>query len=224
MSTEIKQRQVRRFKIFQAYLLLVVLSGCSVKHYEGPELPDNQLATISLKAPIASLIPIFWIFPFNMFLSFSDDWVETKRSGITLDGIALNKDGLTRFKKIKILPKIQRVMNLWEVRDSEHYVGSERCSTESISGYDGMKEKSLTTVTKACCTDYMVEYHEEECELNIDAKADNHYELFVRNQGNYHNIISLHIESNTTQYGNCYRLKGHSYTSPNCKIEEQYKY
>jgi hypothetical protein len=124
MSSKMKQRQSRRLKIFQACLLLVVLSGCSVKRYEGPELPDNQLATISLKAPIASLIPIFWILPFNAFLGFSEDWVETRDADITV-----NAESLNRFKKIKILPQIQKVLNSWVVVDSITRVGNESCST-----------------------------------------------------------------------------------------------
>ena len=67
-------------------LTALVLSGCAVKGYNGAALPDNQTATVTLKAPVVSLIPLFWVFPFNTLTWLAEDWYEMT----SVDSIKVN--------------------------------------------------------------------------------------------------------------------------------------
>jgi len=58
-------------------LLLMTLSACSIKNYNGPEMPEDQVATIELKRPAMSIVPLFWIFPLNLLTWYAEDWEET---------------------------------------------------------------------------------------------------------------------------------------------------
>lgn len=115
-----------RFLHYAALVCSICLTACSAKGYRGPELPDNQVASIELKAPALSKVPLFWVFPLNMLLWFSEHWNETSwgpnifvgrielddpDTG-TWDVNALNKVKLDRFSKVYVLPGLRSVRTM----------------------------------------------------------------------------------------------------------------
>ncbi|MBK8815601.1 MAG: hypothetical protein IPN42_08895 [Methylococcaceae bacterium] len=67
-------------------LLTLCITGCSIKAYDGLKLPDDQVATVTLKTPAAAYVPLLWVFPLNMLTWFADDWRETAwTDDITID-------------------------------------------------------------------------------------------------------------------------------------------
>jgi hypothetical protein len=161
-------------------LTVLALSGCAVKGYEGVELLDNQMATVTLKAPVASLIPLFWIFPFNTLTWLAEDWYETTWT----DSITVNRKTLNRFKTVLVKPGNIAVDSLeTEILDKEQ-IGSESCSNGSCScketiGKDGKKETACEQ-TINCVADYRVYAKDNACELTFNAKSGQHYDVFIR--------------------------------------------
>ena len=189
-----------RFKLYRSALLVCALHlpACATKGYSGPDLPDEQLATVSLKAPVASLIPLFWIFPLNMLTWFSEDWYETSWnsdviavSGLThekgdafefLKGNTPNKIVLNRFKTVYLRPGQYQIGTENEVVINSTKIGSESCFVGSCTcTTDDKKNKTCSNVT-TCSTPYRVRAHRFICQISIDAKAGEHYEAFIRDR------------------------------------------
>lgn len=166
----------------KGFLLVTALamSGCVVKGHNGSELPDNQAATVVLKAPIASLIPLFWIFPFNTLTWLAEDWYETTWA----DSITVNQKSLNRFKSVLVKPGKIVVDSLDTEILNKEQIGSESCSNGSCSckettDKDGKKE-TVCEQTINCEARYRVFAKDNACELSFNAKLGRHYEVFIR--------------------------------------------
>jgi len=198
-------------------LLLLTLTACSIKNYSGPEMPEDQVATIALKRPVMSLVPLFWIFPLNMLTWFAEDWLETSWGGrITVKGWQIQESKpirLNRFVSISASPGLQAAESIDTVK-IEKPTGSEICTSETRScqkkGDKDDKKTGSETVT-TCATPTLVTEHDRICFLNFEAKAGRHYELFIRD-----GRLSLSDpNSQDIQSRGCYSGPDRSYHSAN---------
>ena len=226
-----------RFKLYRIALLVCALHlhACATKGYSGPDLPDEQLATVALKAPVASLIPLFWIFPLNMLTWFSEDWYETSwNSGvIAVSGLViekgdefeviriydgprntLNKIVLNRFKTVHLLPGRYQVGTEKEVVISSVQIRSESCSTGICTCTTDDKKNKTCTKTTTCSTPYRVRAHGFICQISIDAKAGEHYEAFIRDRHIMeNNPNSLQLDQEICFWGTDYSYETSANTS-----------
>ncbi|NOT13596.1 MAG: hypothetical protein HOP23_17520 [Methylococcaceae bacterium] len=183
-----------RFTLFRTTLLICVLHlpACAIKGYSGPDLPNTQLATVSLKAPAASLIPLFWIFPLNLLTWFSEDWYETSwHSGyVKING----KIVLNRFKRVNLVPGPHQVATEKPVVMHREEIGIESCSTSICSCTTDKKNNKTCSQTTSCSTRYRETAHDRICRIIIDAKAGEQYKVFIRDR---HLIVN---GSDSTQF------------------------
>jgi len=164
-------------------LLLITacaFSGCTVKGYSGAELPKDEVATVGLKAPVVSYIPLFWIIPFNTLSWLADDWRETTG----METIEVNNIELNRFKKVAVQPGLiwghaaqTHTLDKTQVGDSVCTSGS--CSCTEKEGKDKKKEK-VCEQTVSCTANYHVTAKDEVCRLTYPVEAKKHYEVFIR--------------------------------------------
>jgi hypothetical protein len=164
-------------------LLLITacaFSGCTVKGYNGAELPEDAVATVGLKAPTISFIPLFWVFPFNTLAWLADDWHETA----WMDTIEVNNIQLNRFKTVLAQPgliwvhaKETHILNKTQVGSSECTNGA--CSCTEKEGKDKKKEK-VCEQTVSCTENYRVTAKNDVCRLTYSVEAKKHYEVFIR--------------------------------------------
>lgn len=211
---------------------VVHLSGCApYKGYLGPELPNHRVATVSLKAPTASLIPLFWIPPLNMFTWTADDWYETSRDAAihinsinidpgqtTWDGQFRNRLQLTRFNAVKVLPgeyllsSVSRD-NVIDRRDT----GDESCSTTRetctcpLIQIEENKDKKCTQPVTKCRKTIQVTAHDRYCGTHLIARPGRHYEVYrrdgiIRAQAKY-------FAEDVQPEGSCYWEEPYNYTT-----------
>ncbi|WFP50284.1 hypothetical protein PL263_19605 [Methylomonas sp. EFPC3] len=183
---------------YAALVCSICLTACSAKGYRGPELPDNQVATIELKAPALSKVPLFWVFPLNMLLWFSEHWNETSwgpnifvgrielddpDTG-TWDVNASNKVKLDRFSKVYVLPGLRSVRTM-ETAIVEKKVAGD---TTSQTGSCECKEQEFNNQKQKVCekkttssTPYVITARDTTCTLLFHAVAGETYQAFNRN-------------------------------------------
>ncbi len=141
---------------------------------------EDQLATVRLKAPTISLIPLFWIFPLNMLAWLDDDWYETTM----MDHVQVNDITLYRFKTVLVKPgKIdfyamqKHIIGKSQIGGTRYSYGS--CTCTETEGKDKKKEKNCEkTVTST--SDYIVTARDEKCRLFYPVQANKHYAVFIR--------------------------------------------
>lgn len=180
-------------KVIRNGLLLMyclTLAACVTKAYQGAELPDEQLATVSLKTPTAALIPIFWLPFLNMLTWLDSDWNET-----TWGAFKVNNIGVNRFTTLAITPgKFSVTADTTKIIDQEQ-TGSESCNYGSCvctkSDDSNQKDKSrnkdkVCERSITCTINLKVSARDNHCTLAANAEAGKHYEVFLRN-----NILML---------------------------------
>jgi len=202
-------------------LLLLMLSACSVKNYNGPEMPEDQVATIELKRPVMSLVPLFWVFPLNMLTWYAEDWRETSWTDkIILEAQegdeSAKKISLDRFVTVSARPGLQSAESFNHEQVGEETTGSESCTSEIRScqkkGDKDNQKTGCETVT-TCRTPTLVTVHDWICHLDFEAKAGRHYELFIR-EGS---LMLNEPNSLTIETGKCYWGPDRSYQSENVR-------
>lgn len=187
-----------RFLHYAALVCSICLTACSAKGYRGPELPDNQVATIELKAPALSKVPLFWVFPLNMLLWFSEDWNETSwgpnifvgyielddPDAGTWDVNASNKVKLDRFSKVYVRPGTRSVRTMESAivekkvaGDTTYQTGSCECKEQEINN---QKQKVCEKKTSSS-TPYFITERDTTCTLVFHAFAGQTYQAFNRN-------------------------------------------
>jgi hypothetical protein len=150
------------------------LSGCVTQGYSGMERPPEQVATISLPAPLISLLPPFWIFPLNMVARLSDDWSETVDYDIKVDELVLN-----RFNSVTLLPG-QRNATAERKYSTSKLISSESCSSYDSHSEDKKGKKICTRIT-SCSGLYEVTDFVVGCKLKFPTEAGHLYKLLVSN-------------------------------------------
>jgi hypothetical protein len=183
--------------------LALPLTACvTYKGYLGPQLPNHQVATVSVKAPDASRIPIFWIFPMNMLTWFAEDWYETSQNaGIDIEGLSLDRghpvrDGrqgnrlrLTRFNSVKVMPgeyllssvSSNHVIDQQSVGDESCSSNQQSCTCPSKQDQESKDKVCTQTVTK-CSKPIRVTARDRNCFSLLRAKPGRHYEVFRRDE------------------------------------------
>jgi len=180
-------------------------------------MPEDQVATIELKRPVMSLVPLFWVFPLNMLTWYADDWRETSWTDkITIKkqpgDESAGKTSLDRFVTVSARPGLQSAESINNEGIGEEPTGGESCTYETRSCHKkGDKDNQKTgceTVT-TCRTPTLVTEHDRICFLNFEAKAGRHYELFIR-EGS---LMLSEPNSLTIETGKCYWGPDRSYRS-----------
>jgi hypothetical protein len=183
-------------------ILALQLSACGTyKGYLGPELPNHQVAIVSLKAPTAPLLPIFWIPPLNMLPWFADDWYETSReaaihiNSINIDPRQPDWDGgfrdhlqLTRFNAVKVMPgeyllssiDKNNVTDRQPTGDESCSTSNESCTCPSTQQTEENKDKKCTQPVTKCRKTIQVTAHDRHCGTRLMAKPGRSYEIFRR--------------------------------------------
>lgn len=163
------------------WLSLICAVGCTtVNSYSGPDLPDDKVATISMKAPPTAYVPIFWMFPLNMLNWLADDWFETSWTSAT---ITVNNIQLDRFTSVKVLPGTGTVKLNQSFFIDQRSDGPTRCSPDSCK----CTETQVNGTTKRECeqkceTPMATITHERHCEISLDTDRGQKYEAFIRNE------------------------------------------
>lgn len=185
-------------------LFLLFLPGCAIQGYSGSTLPDEQLVSIALKKPTLSLIPLFWVFPFNMLTWFAEDWYETSWSGgdivvqdVDVDDFggslyfklfagtsSLHKVPLSRFATVLVLPGQRSITttNIFVLHEEQTGSGSlstGSCTCTETETKDKKKRKDCQQTTTTS-TPYRITAQDKLCSITFDAKAGRHYEAFIR--------------------------------------------
>ncbi len=182
------------------------LCACVTKGYSGAELPEDKLATVSLKTPTVALVPLFWIFPFNTLAWLADDWYETTWS----DSIEVNHSELSRFKTLAVKPgeikansKIRNVLSTDQIGSESCNYGSCKCKTRG----DKDKKETVCERTVSCTVPMRVTARDDSCDLTLNAEAGKHYVAFIRD-----NILMMQ------------EAKGHQLTQGSCGMGPIYHY
>jgi hypothetical protein len=158
----------------------LMMCGCVVKGYQGPELSEDQLATVRLKAPSTAFIPIFNL----MSEDINNDWYQTK----FMDSIRVNGIELNRFNKILIksgntnfYAHKKRILNETAI------AGTDRVSKGDCSCYEKVNEdKSITKICNRTITtswDIDVTARNYNCHIAYQVQANKTYEVFIRKGG-----------------------------------------
>jgi hypothetical protein len=152
---------------------MIVLQACTIKAYPDPELPDNQLSTVSQPLdPALSWLLLFWFFPFNLLLP--EDWKASSNARFTVDDWILD-----RFETLSLLPgrhtaRAKRIM----ITDKTS-VGSGRCGIPSVSFSKNKDGKTTCTRTTTCHESFRVTYAELECVMDFRTDAGRAYEIHI---------------------------------------------
>ena len=214
-------------------VLALHLSACGpYKGYLGPELPNHQVATVSLKAPTTSLIPLFWIPPLNMVTWFADDWYETSRDAAihlhsinldpqqpTWDGRFRNRLQLTRFNAVRVLPGeylLSSVSKDHEIDrqamdDESCSTSNETCTCPSTQQTEEDQDKQCTRPVTTCRKTIRVSAHDRYCSTRMIARPGRHYEIFRRDE-----IIraqAKYFPEDIQPEGSCYWEEPYTYST-----------
>jgi hypothetical protein len=182
--------------------IIVFLSGCGISPIKGyPEqlnVQEEKLATVTLKSPVISRFPLFWLFPFNMLAWVYDDWFETAWG----DGIdiktqfkELHTIRLTRFKAVKVLPGLlEAVSSSLQVIDSKRNpdingtctFSTQSCTcpeqNDSKKDQNKQQEKSCSQSVTKCETPYIYTGQNRDCLVSFSAEAGRYYQIFRRDE------------------------------------------
>lgn len=206
-------------RINRRYLILpciVFLPACTIKGYRGPELTDNQVATIALKAPAISRVPLFWIFPLNMLTWFSEDWFATSWGpNISVENISRDNSWwkpttalLDRFTSIKVLPGEQSlkttqsaILHKEQNGNTSYSYGYCSCTEKEVD----KKKKTVCEQTNTSTTPYRVTAQDRVCRLSFTASAGRQYEAYIRdNLIMLQNSVDQHIDKSDCYWGTPY--------------------
>lgn len=201
-------------KVIRNGLLVMVCltsSACVTKAYQGTELPDEQLATVSLKTPTAALIPIFWLPFLNMLTWLDSDWHETTWGSFKVNNIEIN-----RFTTLAITPGKFRVTADTTKIISQEQIGVESCNygscvcTNSDDSNQNDKSRNKNKVCErsvTCTINLKVSAQDNHCVLAVNADSGKSYEVFLRD-----NILMLED------------TKSQQLTQGTCELGPIYKY
>ena len=158
-------------------ILIFTLPGCAIKGYVGVDLPDEQLATVQLKAPTIASIPILNLLAEKI----DNDWYQTS----SMDEIQANKIELTRFNKILLKPgninfhaKKRHYLDEKKIADTDRTSSGSCNCTETVD-----KDKQITKTCQRTVTttwDAVVTAKDELCQMDYQVQANKSYELFIR--------------------------------------------
>ncbi len=207
----------RDFFYCLSLLSILFLPACTAKGYRGPVRSDNQVATIELKAPTLSKLPLFWIFPLNMVpWWFTEDWRETSWGpdifvgNIELDDpdvgnwkvIASDKVKLDRYKTVTVLPGTRSVrtmqtavINKEKNGDTTYEYGSCSCTGQEVNNQKQIVCEKKTT----SWTPYRLTARDTTCTLEFYADPGQHYQAFIRNG----QLMLQHSTGKIDDHSNC---------------------
>ncbi|WP_347988424.1 hypothetical protein [Methylomonas sp. AM2-LC] len=177
-------------------MFLIVISGCTVNSYQGVTRPDSEVATVILKKPIVAMIPLFWVFPFNMLTWQYDDWYETSWSD---KDILINSESLNRFKTVKVLPGKNSIESIVTRQLADQTVGASNCSNGPCSCTKDKDNKENCTFTESCSTPHEITEQIEHCLLYFTAVAGTTYQVFIHNG----QLTLSNFEQNKAEIANC---------------------
>lgn len=159
---------------------MFMMCGCVVKGYQGLELPEEQLATVRLKAPATAFIPILNL----MSEDIDNDWYQTK----FMDSIRVNGIELNRFHKILIKSgNTNFYAHKKRILNERAIAGTERVSKGDCRCTDRVKEDKTIiriceqTVTTSWDTDVTARNYN--CHIAYQVQANKTYEVFIRKGG-----------------------------------------
>ncbi len=160
------------------------LSACATQTYPGPELSNDQIATVSLSSPSISWLPPFWIFPLNLATRLDEDWKHTVDYKIEVD-----RQELTRFNSISLLPGPHHASAQY-TESNTALIGGKSC-TSSDSRYIREDRNESCTRTTVCKGLFKFTEREHNCALDFSAAAGSAYQLLVT--GSTANEIKLSL-------------------------------
>ncbi len=183
---------------------LALVTGCASLLHKKPNSPSTQSATVTLKAPTISKIPLFWIFPLNMLTWFSEDWYETSQHYVD---IKVNDVTLTRFNQAVFNPgqpiDIYTTFIKYYQTPNNTYSDYPSPKENCYGGSSNYKDNSGQTHTVT--SGYCAPLHFREtvilttCHITHTAEVNQQFAVFI----NDHQLKALNLITQAIESANC---------------------
>lgn len=172
-------------KFRTVWLTIVILLNACTARFETNPIPIEKSASLTLKAPVVSKIPLFWIFPINTLTWLAEDWFDTAWFGspILLNyGTNSRPINLNRFSRVEL--HSDRTYSITTDNrfsfDPDDSCEDLRESWLECSYKCGPINKQLAECKKPNRSFVDSKWAPKSCQVLLSPKTGHHYEAFVR--------------------------------------------